>query len=158
MDISTIALISSTNLLALCCAAAAFAIFYFKFLTGNETANAESNGLQRPRGPIQLPIIGAMASFYGYDVPYQAFGDLAKKYGSIVRLRFGSMPAILVNGLDNIKEVLITKSTHFENRPDLARFHSLFKGYKQNCECSYYFSFFICLKFSLLDISVNILQ
>lgn len=134
MDTPIIALLSSTtNIVAVLCAAGAAVLFYIKYLAGDECA-CEIDGLQRPRGPTSYPIIGNIASFYSYDVPFQAFGDLAKKYGQVVRLRLGSTPTIIVNGLENIKEVLITKSSHFENRPHFPRFYSLIKGYKENCK------------------------
>lgn len=88
----------------------------------------------KPPGPKPFPIIGNLASMGGYEVPYQAFDALAEKYGSIISLRLGSVPTVVVNGIDNIKEVLITKTTHFDSRPNFRRYHDLFSGNKQNCK------------------------
>lgn len=90
---------------------------------------------QRPPGPKPYPIIGNLACLDGYEVPYQAFGVLAKRFGPIISLQLGSVPSVVVNGIDNIKEVLITKSSHFDSRPNFRRYHDLFSGNKQNCKC-----------------------
>lgn len=88
----------------------------------------------KPPGPKPFPIIGNLACLDGYEVPYQAFTDLGKRYGAIVGLRLGSVPTVVVNGVEHIKEVLITKSSHFDGRPDFRRYHELFGGNKQNCK------------------------
>ncbi|XP_063702687.1 cytochrome P450 307a1-like [Culicoides brevitarsis] len=83
-------------------------------------------------GPKPLPIIGNLAVLDGYEVPYQAFTDLAQKYGNIVTLKLGTVPALVVNGLENIKEVLIHKGQYFDGRPNFRRYHQLFCGNKEN--------------------------
>lgn len=92
-----------------------------------------------PPGPRKFPIIGNLNALNGYEVPYQAFTDLGKKYGQIVKLQLGSVPAVVVNGIDNIKEVIITKINHFDSRPNFQRYHRLFSGNKDNCK--YYIEF-----------------
>lgn len=145
MEFSAIALLSSNTLLmALTCVVVAVLVILVEFTGTNSKSSDEksyksksSDELQRPPGPSPIPIIGNLACMDGYEVPYQAFDDLAKKYGPIISLRLGSVPSIVVNGIDNIKEVLITKSSHFDSRPNFRRYHALFSGNKQNCK---YFS------------------
>lgn len=98
------------------------------------TASAKASP---PPGPTPYPIIGNLACLGGYEVPYEAFNDLGKQYGPIVGLRLGSVPTVVVNGVENIKEVLITKSSHFDSRPDFRRYHELFGGDKQNCKLNF---------------------
>ncbi|XP_015602752.1 cytochrome P450 307a1 [Cephus cinctus] len=89
--------------------------------------------LPEPPGPKPWPILGSLHIFGQYDVPYKAFSDLARIYESqVVKLKMGSVPCVVVNGLENIKEVLITKGTHFDSRPNFARYHQLFCGNKEN--------------------------
>lgn len=154
MDISAIALLSSnTILMVLMCAVVAVLVFYIEFMSVDKKSKADTGAnhedgveqkkstllnideLQRPPGPKPYPLIGSLACMDGYEVPYQAFDDLAKKYGPIISLRLGSVPTVVVNGIENIKEVLITKSPHFDSRPNFRRYHELFSGNKQNCEC-----------------------
>lgn len=109
------------------------------FSKSKESVNITAGGNNErlapiPPGPKPFPIIGSLTVMGGYEVPYQAFDVLAKQYGPIISLRLGSVPTVVVNGIDNIKEVLITKTTHFDSRPNFRRYHDLFSGNKQNCK------------------------
>lgn len=144
MDTTALALLSSNSLLmVLTCAVIAVLVFYIEFTSADTKTDATDENstncnateeLQPPPGPKPYPIIGNLACLDGYEVPYQAFDDLAKKYGPIVSLRLGSVPSVVVNGIDNIKEVLLTKSSHFDSRPNFRRYDNLFSGNKQNCK------------------------
>lgn len=101
----------------------------------NKSKKSTDMLINRPPGPKPLPIIGNLPALDGYEVPYQAFTELGKKYGPIVSLQLGSIPAVAVNGIENIKEVLIQKSAHFDSRPNFRRYHELFYGNKENCKC-----------------------
>ncbi|XP_015110840.1 cytochrome P450 307a1 [Diachasma alloeum] len=84
-------------------------------------------------GPKPWPIIGSLDVLGRHDVPYKAFGELAKQYNSqIIKLRLGSLNCIVVNGLENIREILYTKGTHFDSRPNFTRYNQLFGGDKDN--------------------------
>lgn len=97
--------------------------------------NGEECVLPDPPGPKPWPILGSLHILGRYDVPYKAFADLVKKYNSqVIKLRMGSVPCVVVNGLENIKEVLITKGQHFDSRPNFVRYHLLFCGNKENCK------------------------
>lgn len=85
-------------------------------------------------GPRSFPIIGNLKELDGYEVPYQAFSALAKKFGSVVSLKLGYVDAVVVNGIENIKEVLINKGQHFDSRPNFRRYQLLFSGNKENCK------------------------
>lgn len=93
------------------------------------------DGLKELPGPWSWPVIGSLHLLGGYEVPYQAFTPLAQRFGKIFRLDLGSQPCVVVNGLDNIREVLMTKGTHFDSRPNFRRYHQLFSGDKENCKC-----------------------
>lgn len=100
------------------------------------TTDAPKEVLNRAPGPIPLPIIGNLACLDGYEVPYQAFSVLREKYGDIISLQLGTVPAVVVNGIENIKEVMVHKGAHFDGRPNFRRYHQLFKGNKENCKLS----------------------
>jgi cytochrome P450 family 307 subfamily A len=87
-------------------------------------------------GPKSKFIIGNLDQLDGYDIPYKAFSVLAEKYGKIIKLQLGNVPSIVINGVENIKEVLIYKGHHFDSRPNFRRYHMLFSGNKENCEFS----------------------
>lgn len=89
-----------------------------------------------PKAPMPwaLPIIGHLHLLGQYEVPYQAFKVISKTHGSIFRLKLGVVPAIVVNGLENIKEVLFVKATDFDGRPNISRYNDLFSGNRENCK------------------------
>lgn len=93
-------------------------------------------------GPARKFFIGNLDLLDGYETPFQAFGVLAKKYGKVFSLRLGNVDALVVNGYENIKEVLLSKSEKFDSRPNFKRFAMLFGGDKENCK--------LFLKLSLL--------
>ncbi|KAG5684151.1 hypothetical protein PVAND_013392 [Polypedilum vanderplanki] len=89
-------------------------------------------GAKQATGPKRKFIIGNLDVLDGYEIPYMAFSDLAQKYGNIFKLQMGTVPSIVVNGLENIREVLIHKGDHFDSRPGFKRYHMLFDGNKEN--------------------------
>lgn len=100
--------------------------------------DANNNGEQLKEAPGPKPkfIVGNLDSLRGYEIPYQAFTDLGAKYGNIVKLQLGSVPAIVVNGVNHMKEVMVTKGHQFDARPNFKRYHMLFDGNKNNCKCN----------------------
>lgn len=92
------------------------------------------DGLKELPGPWSWPVIGSLHLLGGYEVPYQAFASLAQRFGSVFRLDLGSQPCVVINGLNNIREVLMAKGTHFDGRPNFRRYHQLFCGDKENCK------------------------
>ncbi|XP_024877638.1 cytochrome P450 307a1-like [Temnothorax curvispinosus] len=99
-----------------------------KLYDGEELAD-----LLDPPGPKPWPVLGSLHILGRYDVPYKVFGDLVKAYNSqVIKIKMGSLPCVVVNGLENIKEVLITKGHHFDSRPNFIRYHLLFCGNKEN--------------------------
>lgn len=131
---------SNTLLIVVSCVVLSVLILLVELgiLENRRRSSIQANGKLKlgvkPPGPRPYPIIGNLACMDGYEVPYQAFDNLAKEYGQIISLRLGSVPTVVVNGIDNIKEVLITKASHFDSRPNFRRYHELFSGNKQNCK------------------------
>ncbi|KAJ7516374.1 hypothetical protein O6H91_22G055800 [Diphasiastrum complanatum] len=89
-----------------------FIIFLFrKFYNTNK-----SSSLPLPPGPRPWPIVGSM--FQIGKPPHQYFTQLAKKYGSsIVHVRLGYSPWIVVHTPELAMEVLKTRDTAFAYRP-----------------------------------------
>lgn len=111
-----------------------------KFLCWKSAAEMKSvgaYGIEAP-GPKGKFIIGNLDILDGYDIPYKAFSDLAQKYGKIIKLQMGSVPSLVINGMENIKEVLIYKGHHFNARPNFKRYHMLFQGNKENCKLIFF--------------------
>ncbi|KAL6259860.1 hypothetical protein P5V15_009770 [Pogonomyrmex californicus] len=129
--------VSTTTCFLLAVVLVALALIVVDYITSKKTPkklyDGEESSLQDPPGPRPWPILGSLHILGRYDVPYKAFGDLVKTYNSqVIKLKMGSVQCVVVNGLENIKEVLITKGHHFDSRPNFIRYHLLFCGSKEN--------------------------
>lgn len=111
------------------------ALIYFLASEKDSTKNKlKLNNLKCLPGPMPLPIIGNLPSLSGTEYPCQAFDGLYKKYGPIVKVQLGSVPTVVCSGFDSIKEVLLTKTAHFDNRPNFFRYNVMFNGNKNHCK------------------------
>lgn len=88
----------------------------------------------RPPGPKPWPVIGSLHLLGQYECPFEALTNLGKLYGEIYSITLGTTPCVVVNSFQLIKEVLITKGSHFGDRPNFIRFHKLFGGDRNNCK------------------------
>lgn len=134
METSSFVLLSSNTVLVLVTCALVTALVYFAKKDQRSGQRELLNGLKRLPGPKPLPFIGNLMSLSGSDLPCKAFESVAQKYGPVVGLRLGSIPAVICTGIDSIKDVLLTKSAHFDNRPDFHRFNVMFNGNKNQCK------------------------
>ncbi|XP_044765927.1 cytochrome P450 307a1 [Coccinella septempunctata] len=83
-------------------------------------------------GPRPWPIVGSIHLLGQHETPFQAFTELSKIYGDIFSINLGTVPCVVVNNLQLIKEVLVAKGADFGGRPDFMRFHKLFGGDRNN--------------------------
>lgn len=117
----------------------ALALIFLDHLRSKKSKDVIIDGhadiLPEPPGPKPWPIMGSLHILGRYDVPYKAFADLVRDFDSqVIKLRMGSVPCVVVNGLENIREVLTTKGHHFDSRPNFNRYHLIFGGDKENCK------------------------
>ncbi|XP_050522708.1 cytochrome P450 307a1-like [Daktulosphaira vitifoliae] len=91
-----------------------------------------NEGLREPPAPKSWPIIGHLYLMARHKVPYRVFGEIMVDLGAVFRLDLGTVPCVVINGLQNIREVLMVKGDHFDSRPSFRRFNQLFKGDKNN--------------------------
>lgn len=66
-------------------------------------------------GPFQWPIFGNVASLG--DAPHLAFDEMTKKYGSVFRIKLGTVPVIVLNDIKTIKAALSRQKDIFSGRP-----------------------------------------
>ncbi|XP_053198171.1 cytochrome P450 2F2-like [Scomber japonicus] len=69
-----------------------------------------------PPGPPPLPFLGNLLDL-SLDNPIKDFERLRKCYGNIYTLFIGPKPAIVINGVQAMKEAMITKAVDFAGRP-----------------------------------------
>ncbi|KAM6470514.1 cytochrome P450 1A1-like isoform 2-T2 [Liasis olivaceus] len=79
-----------------------------------------------PPGPWSLPILGNLLQLGEY--PYIFFDQMRKKYGDVFQIQLGMVPVVVVNGLDAIKQVLLTDGESFAGRPDMHTFSFFANG------------------------------
>lgn len=105
-----------------------------------------------PPGPTPWPVLGDLHLLGKHPNPFVAFTALSKIYGDIFGLTLGSVRCVVVNNFSLIKEVLISKGSHFGGRPDFIRFHKLFGGDRNNCK-SYFHSYIVVVGLHLTALS-----
>ncbi|GJM95826.1 hypothetical protein PR202_ga12604 [Eleusine coracana subsp. coracana] len=78
--------------------------------------------LRLPPGPWQLPVIGSLhhlllsRSRHGGDLPHRALRDLSRAHGSLMTLRLGSVPTLVVSSAEAAREVMKTQDAAFASR------------------------------------------
>ncbi|KAL0968538.1 hypothetical protein UPYG_G00268160 [Umbra pygmaea] len=78
-----------------------------------------------PPGPQLIPIIGNLLHL-SVENPLENLEKLAKRYGNVFSIYIGGRPAVILNGVEAMKEALVTKALDFAGRPqDLMVNHSL---------------------------------
>jgi len=68
-----------------------------------------------PPGPWPLPIVGNLHLIS--SEPYKALNRLGKKYGPVMSFSFGSQRFVVIQGIKEARETLITKGLSFAGRP-----------------------------------------
>jgi hypothetical protein len=68
-----------------------------------------------PPGPFPWPVIGNL--FLGGPHPHQVFTQLARRYGNIMTLYFGSVRVLVVSDASMSKELFSVSDANFASRP-----------------------------------------
>ncbi|CAK8537863.1 unnamed protein product [Lathyrus sativus] len=94
-----------------------FALFLFSFfLFKKHKTSSEKPTL--PPGPKGLPFIGNLHQLDSSSLGVN-FYELSKKYGSLIFLKLGSRPTLVVSSAKMAKQVMKTHDIEFCNRPSL---------------------------------------
>ncbi|XP_072041130.1 cytochrome P450 2U1-like [Amphiura filiformis] len=72
-----------------------------------------------PPGPRSLwPILGHLATLDRIS-PYRTIATLAKTYGPIISLKFGSFPVVVLNDYSLVHQAFVKQGYEFDDRPDM---------------------------------------
>ncbi|XP_022609773.1 cytochrome P450 2F2-like isoform X3 [Seriola dumerili] len=69
-----------------------------------------------PPGPPPLPVLGNLLNL-SLDNPMRDFEKLRRCYGNVYSLFIGPKPAVVINGVQAMKEAMMTKAVDFAGRP-----------------------------------------
>ena len=73
-----------------------------------------------PPGPrAWWPIVGHLPSLDRVS-PYRTMAELAKTYGPIVSLKFGSFPVVILNNYALVHQAFVKQGHEFDDRPKMA--------------------------------------
>ncbi|KAM9183534.1 LOW QUALITY PROTEIN: cytochrome P450 1A2-like [Dugong dugon] len=83
-------------------------------------------GLKSPPWPWGWALIGHMLTL-GKN-PHLALTRLSQRYGDMMQVRIGSMPVLVLSGLDTILQVLVRQGDDFKGQPDFYSFTLITDG------------------------------
>ncbi|CAA2961478.1 cytochrome P450 71A6-like [Olea europaea var. sylvestris] len=117
-------MISSSHLIVPLVSFILFIIFLFKWYS-----NPSSKALKRlPPSPPKLPLIGNLHQLGLF--PHRSLHALSKRYGPLMLLHLGSVPALIVSSADAACEIMKNQDLIFSNRPKLSVIDKVIYGSK----------------------------
>ncbi|WJX58229.1 hypothetical protein P8452_43704 [Trifolium repens] len=98
----------------------AFFIFLLVLLKIFKKWSSKGSNVNLPPGPWTLPLIGNMHQIImSRSLPHHCFKKVAEKYGSLIYLKLGEVPHIIVSSPEMAKEIMKTHDLTFCDRPNL---------------------------------------
>jgi len=82
-----------------------------------------------PPGPLPLPVVGNLLAV-GRGNPQRSLARLAERYGPLMSLRLGVVPAVVVSSADAAREILQKHNAELADRPVLDAWHA--HGHRAN--------------------------
>ncbi|KAF3438545.1 hypothetical protein FNV43_RR21308 [Rhamnella rubrinervis] len=92
-------------------------LWFISILRRTTAQKQGKNGRKLPPGPPALPIIGNLHELG--NLPHRNLQKLAKKYGPIMSIRLGTIPAIVISSPEAASLILKTHDTSFASRPKI---------------------------------------
>lgn len=112
----------------------ALLLIFFSFLFtlfGKLRRKSSISQEKLPPGPWRLPIIGSLHHLRGALLfPHRTLKNLATKYGPIMYLQLGEIPAVVISSPNMAKEILKTYELAFATKPQLSSINITTYNYK----------------------------
>ncbi|KAG0481363.1 hypothetical protein HPP92_012221 [Vanilla planifolia] len=94
--------------------------------------NSKQHHLRRtnkqPPGPSNLPIIGSIHRFLGSNPTHRTLRQLSTTYGTIMRLKLGELPIVVISSSEAAAEIMKTHDLSFASRPISASADAILYG------------------------------
>ncbi|KAI3846297.1 hypothetical protein MKW92_026230, partial [Papaver armeniacum] len=94
-------------------------LVYHVMSSKGNNKQSDENTPNLPPSPPKLPIIGNLHQLAG-KAPHLALHKLSQKYGSVMLLKLGSVPTLVITSAEAAEQVLKTHDLDFCTRPPLA--------------------------------------
>ncbi|KAL2525483.1 Cytochrome [Abeliophyllum distichum] len=94
-----------------------FISFIFLLVKGLKKLNSPNKNKKLPPSPWKLPLIGNMHQLVGAP-PHHAMRKITNKYGPVVHLQLGEVPAIIISSREAAKDVLKVHDPACADRPE----------------------------------------
>ncbi|GAV84819.1 p450 domain-containing protein [Cephalotus follicularis] len=104
-----------------------FIAFLFLVVTIFKASKTRTSNPKSPPGPWKLPLIGNLHQLSD-PTPHRSLANLAKKYGPLMHLKLGAVPAFVISSPEIAEEVMKTHDINFAQRPYLLVAHILSYG------------------------------
>ncbi|XP_051137791.1 cytochrome P450 71D95-like [Andrographis paniculata] len=98
------------------------------FLIINQRRRCRRNPQNLPPGPPKLPVIGHLHHLLG-GLPHQVFAGLSRKYGRVLLLQLGQIPAVVISSPAAAKQVLKDQDPACADRPKTIGFEIMWYNY-----------------------------
>ncbi|XP_074588691.1 cytochrome P450 71A9-like [Curcuma longa] len=103
-----------------------FTLLLLFYLRRREKANKESSSLRLAPGPTGLPVIGNLHQIG--DLPHRSLHQFSLAYGPLLRLRLGSVTALVVSSPALARDIFKTHDLALCSRPNLTSWRRLNYG------------------------------
>ncbi|XP_022864172.1 cytochrome P450 71A3-like [Olea europaea var. sylvestris] len=98
-----------------------FIIFLYKWATSKSKKRLLPS-------PAKLPVIGNLHQLGLH--PHRSLKELSERYGPLMMLHLGSVPALIVTSADAVREIVKNQDLIFSSRPKLSVMHRIVYGSK----------------------------
>ncbi|KAF3659097.1 hypothetical protein FXO37_14117 [Capsicum annuum] len=93
-------------------------------------ASRNKNQITLPPVPWRPPFIGSLHHLIGRGLPHRTLSSLAQKYGPLMYLQLGEIPAVVISSPAIAKEILRTHDLAFVDKPQLTSTNIIFYNHK----------------------------
>lgn len=89
----------------------------FSALVAHQIWKRTKSQLPLPPGPKGLPVVGNLFQI-PREEPWKVYKEWTKEYGDMIYLEAMGQPILILNSLETIKDLLVSRAENYSDRPD----------------------------------------